>query len=78
MSLQTRLAALATAIGGDIKALFSRSLPAGGATGQVLAKTSETDYAVGWTTPSDASPKISVGTTAPSNPSVGDIWVDTN
>lgn len=48
MTLQERLTALATAIGTDIKALFGRALPAGGAAGQVLAKTAATDYAVGW------------------------------
>jgi hypothetical protein len=48
MSLATRIADLATAIGTDIKALFGRALPAGGAAGQVLAKTAATDYAVGW------------------------------
>lgn len=49
MSLSTRVTALAQAFGTDIKALFARSVPAGGAAGQVLAKTAGTDYAVGWT-----------------------------
>lgn len=48
MSLETRLAALASAIAADIKALLGRALPAGGATGQVLAKSSATDYATQW------------------------------
>ena len=48
MSLATRIADLATAMGTDIKALFGRALPAGGAAGQVLVKTAATDYAVGW------------------------------
>ena len=48
MSLATRIADLATAIGTDIKALFGRALPAGGAAGQVLAKTAAADYAAGW------------------------------
>lgn len=48
MSLATRITALAQAIGTDIKALFSRALPAGGSTGQVLAKSSAANYAVGW------------------------------
>lgn len=52
MSLEARIVAAVQAIGLDIKALFSRALPAGGATGQVLAKTSATDYAVAWQTPS--------------------------
>lgn len=52
MTLQQRISALITAIGADIKTLFGRSIPAGGSTGQVLAKTSATDYAVGWATAS--------------------------
>lgn len=48
MSLQTRLLELITAIGADIKALFGRSVPAGGAQGQVLAKSGETDYMTFW------------------------------
>lgn len=35
-------------------------VPVGGSTGQVLAKTSAADYAVGWTTPSTGSPTVSV------------------
>jgi hypothetical protein len=52
MTLQERLSALITAVGADIKALFTRSLPAGGTTGQALRKSSGTDYAVEWYTPS--------------------------
>lgn len=48
MSLETRLVALASAIAADIKALLGRALPAGGAAGQVLAKSSATDYATQW------------------------------
>jgi hypothetical protein len=51
MSLESRIVAVVQAIGADIKALLGRSLPAGGGTGQVLTKTSATDYAVSWTTP---------------------------
>lgn len=51
MSLESRLLELVGSIGADIKALFSRALPSGGTSGQVLAKTSATNYAVGWTTP---------------------------
>lgn len=48
MSLETRLAALISAVGADIKSLFTRALPAGGSAGQVLEKTSGSDYAVSW------------------------------
>ena len=47
-------------------------VPIGGSTGQLLAKTSGTDYAMGWGV------AITVSTTAPASPSVNDIWVDTN
>jgi hypothetical protein len=69
-TLEARLSALAQAIGADIKALFSRSLPAGGASGQVLAKSSATDYAVGWADPSAGG----AGTPL----SLYDEWDDTN
>lgn len=52
MSLEARIIAAVQAIGLDVKALFTRALPAGGTTGQVLAKTSATDYAATWQTPS--------------------------
>jgi hypothetical protein len=52
MTLQERLSGLITAIGTDIKALFTRALPSGGTTGQALRKSSGTDYAVEWYTPS--------------------------
>ena len=51
MSLETRIVAAVQAIGLDVKTLFTRSLPAGGTTGQVLAKTSATDYAATWQAP---------------------------
>lgn len=67
MSLATRIADLATAIGTDIKALFGRALPAGGSAGQVLAKTAATDYAVGWVNQSGAAAftevEVSLGST---------------
>lgn len=34
----------------DVKGILPRLLPSGGTAGQVLAKTSASDYAVGWTT----------------------------
>ncbi|MEI7585574.1 hypothetical protein [Runella sp.] len=51
MTLQQRIAALITAVGADIKALYTRSVPAGGTTGQVLTKTSNADYDNAWATP---------------------------
>ncbi|AYQ31453.1 hypothetical protein [Runella sp. SP2] len=55
MTLQERISALITAIGTDVKALFMRSMPAGGSTGQVLTKTSNSDYSTSWQTPTGAS-----------------------
>lgn len=54
MTLQQRISALITAIGADIKALYGRALPSGGTTGQILAKSSGTNYAVGWVDAPDA------------------------
>lgn len=51
MSLETRLAALISAIGADIKALQSRGLPTGGSAGQLLTKTTATNYDAGWAPP---------------------------
>lgn len=51
MTLQQRIAALITSIGSDVKALFGRVLPPGGTAGQVLSKSSGSDYAVAWSTP---------------------------
>lgn len=51
MSLETRIVAAVQAIGLDVKALFARSQPAGGTAGQVLTKTSSTDYDSNWQTP---------------------------
>lgn len=55
MTLETRLLALVQAIGADVKALFGRTVPPGGSTGQVLTKTSAADYATVWQTPSGGS-----------------------
>lgn len=52
MSLESRIVALAQAIGSDIKALLGRAMPAGGSAGQVLTKSSGADYAASWQTPS--------------------------
>lgn len=55
MNLIERINALATLIGQHIKV---RSVPAGGTTGQVLAKTSNADYADGWVTPAVTQEKL--------------------
>lgn len=39
-------------VAADVAAMMPRLLPSGGTTGQVLAKTGVSDYAVGWATPS--------------------------
>ena len=49
MGRSQRLSELIQGIGADIKALFTRVLPSGGATGQVVGKTGSSNYAVGWT-----------------------------
>lgn len=51
MTLASRISDLVSAIGADVKALFGRSLPAGGTAGQVLRKSSVTDYAAAWADP---------------------------
>ena len=51
MTLIARISALITSIGADIKALYGRVLPSGGTTGQLLAKTSATNYATQWIDP---------------------------
>jgi hypothetical protein len=50
-TLISRINDVVTNIGTDIKTLFSLAIPAGGATGQVLTKSSGTDYATSWQTP---------------------------
>lgn len=52
MDLAARLSALSTRVASHIRdTIMPRVLPGGGLVGQVLAKTSVTDYAVGWMTP---------------------------
>lgn len=75
MSLETRIVALAQAIGADIKALLGRALPAGGSTGQVLTKTSATDYAAAWQTPSSVPVYVQEADPAPSH---SYIWFRTD
>ncbi len=48
MSLESRILAFVQAVGGDIKALLGRALPAGGSVGQVVTKTGPGDYVAAW------------------------------
>ena len=48
-------------VNGQTGAVTTNDIPAGGTTGQVLTKASDTDYDAGWTTPSE-------GTTVEANP----------
>ena len=73
MSLRTGITALAQAIGADIKALF-----AGQGTLSSLATTEKTSLVGAINELKTSTPKITVGTTAPVSPAVGDLWVDTN
>lgn len=54
MSFSARLLALVNAIGADIKSLFTRALPPGGTAGDVLKKTSATNFDCAWSKPSTA------------------------
>lgn len=51
-------------------------IPAGGAVGQVLTKKSGTDYDTIWSNPASGGggARVFVGATAPSLPTVGDLW----
>jgi hypothetical protein len=53
-TLEYRLNAFAVSVRNKINSVLLRCLPAGGAKGQVLAKTDTTDYNAGWVTPSPA------------------------
>jgi hypothetical protein len=52
---------------------------AGGSSGQILAKASATDYDTEWITPVDdvTGGHITISSTAPTSPNVGDVWIDT-
>jgi hypothetical protein len=77
--LETRIKAVLTAIGADIKALFSRGLPAGGATGQVLTKVSATDYEAAWANApgggAGGNQQVFVQQTQPTAPGPWEWWV---
>ena len=49
----------------------------GGATGQILAKTSPTDYATGWINPPSGADEVFVGPAEPVDPTT-ELWVDSD
>jgi len=49
-------------------------IPANGLEGEILAKRSSTSFDVQWVPYT----KITVGTTPPPSPKIGELWVDTN
>lgn len=54
-TLTARITSLTTFIANYIRdSVLPRCIPSGGTTGQVLSKSSATDYAVGWVTPSSS------------------------
>ncbi len=55
-------------------------IPTGGTAEQILIKKSSTDYDMEWKNLLATSGRvnISIGTTPPLNPNVGDLWLDTN
>ena len=79
MSLSSRVSDLAAGIGNYIRdSILPRVLPSGGSTGSALTKSSNTNYATQWTAlGTGAAKNIHVGSTPPSSPQTGDIWVDT-
>ena len=72
MTLQERLTALATAIGIDMK----------GKASSVHAHANATPSAAGFMSAQDKAKldalSITVSATAPTNPNIGDLWVDTS
>lgn len=52
-----------------------QGIASGGSTGQVLAKASNGNYDTEWTDRVVGDFTMSVGSTPPSNPNVGDVWV---
>ena len=72
MTLQERLTALATAIGADMKGKAASTHGHANATPSVAGFMSAGDKAK-----LDAL-SITVSATAPTNPNIGDLWVDTS
>ena len=72
MTLQERLTALATAIGADMKGKAASTHGHANATPSIAGFMSAADKAK-----LDAL-SITVSATAPTNPNIGDLWVDTS
>ena len=72
MTLQERLTALATAIGADMKGKAASTHTHANATPSAAGFMSSADKAK-----LDAL-SITVSATAPANPNIGDLWVDTS
>jgi hypothetical protein len=83
-TLEARIRALATAVGNHLRdAILPRLLPAGGSSGNVLAKSSVGDWDVGWTAPAGGTPGGSSGQMQFNNAGVfgamaGTAWDDVN
>lgn len=78
MSLVTGLSSVFSTIAQDIKNLFTKTVPIGGTTGQVLIKNSSTDGDYSWQTVTGVSNvPVFVQETDPSAPSPY-IWFKTN
>lgn len=77
MTLSERVAALATAVAAHIKtAIAPRLVPAGGTAGQVLAKTSAANYALGWQSAAGAGvDPLDLTVTAPAAPAAGAVRI---
>ena len=73
MSLVSRVADLATAVGNELK-----GFAAGQGVLSTLATAEKTSLVGAINELRAATPTITVGTTAPASPQVGDLWVDTN
>ena len=73
MSLVSRVTDLATAVGNELK-----GLAAGQGVLSTLSTADKTSLVGAINELHAATPTITVGTTAPASPQVGDLWVDTN
>ena len=77
MTLTSRIADLAGAVRDKINLMVPRLIPPGGGSGQVLSKSSATDYAVGWTDAAGggggpmAALELEPNETAPAAPATG-------
>jgi len=82
MAASDNIKAALQAAGADVKAINAalagiHGIPAGGTPGQVLAKTSATNYAVGWTTLLAGAASIQVVASLPGTPDANTIYITT-